>query len=85
MEILKPNQVFFGARNLRSNGPKIWNVLHYHIKTSDNLNSFRSNIYNVGMETIVLAESATYDLKTVDSHKNIILRSFWILPVVGLD
>ena len=41
LEIPKPNQATFGARNLRSYGPKIWNALPYHIKTSDNLNSFK--------------------------------------------
>ena len=57
LEIPKPNQATFGTRNLRSYGPKIWNALPYHIKTSDNLNSFKA-ISNVGMETIVIVESA---------------------------
>ena len=41
---LKPNQATFGTRSLRSYGPKIWNALPYHIKTSDNLNSFKAII-----------------------------------------
>ena len=44
LEILKPNQVTFGTRSLRSYGPKIQNALPDHIKTSDNLNSFKSII-----------------------------------------
>ena len=35
------NQATFGTRSLRSCSPKIWNTLPYHIKTSDNLNSFK--------------------------------------------
>ena len=40
LEIPRPNQATFGTRSLRSYSPKIWNALLYHIKTSDNLNSF---------------------------------------------
>ena len=43
-EISKPNQATFGTRSLWSYGPKIWNALPYHIKTSDNLNSFKATI-----------------------------------------
>ena len=41
LEIPKPNLVTFGKRSLRNYGPKIWNALPYHIKTSDNLNSLK--------------------------------------------
>ena len=44
LEIPKPNQATFGTRSLRSYGQKIWNALPYHIKTSDNLNSFKAII-----------------------------------------
>ena len=44
LEIPKPNQATFGTKSLRSYGPKIWNALAYHIKTSDYLNSFKSII-----------------------------------------
>ena len=30
------NQTTFGARSLMNHGPKIWNVLPYHIKTLKN-------------------------------------------------
>ena len=41
LEIPKPNQANFRRKSLRSYGPKLWNALPYHIKTSDNLNSFK--------------------------------------------
>ena len=44
LEIAKLNQDTFGTKSLRSYGPKIWNTLPYHIKISDNLNSFKSII-----------------------------------------
>ena len=44
LEIAEPNQDTFGTRSLRSYGSKIWNALPYHIKTSDNLNSFKAII-----------------------------------------
>ena len=43
-QIPKPNQATFGTRSLRSYGPKIWNALPCHIKTSDDLKSFKSII-----------------------------------------
>ena len=44
LEIPTPNQATFGARGLRSYGPKRWNALPCHIKTSYNLSSFKSII-----------------------------------------
>ena len=44
LEIPKLNQATFGTKSLRSYDPKIWNALPYHIKTSDNLNSFKAII-----------------------------------------
>ena len=41
LEILKPDQATFGTRSLSSYSPKIWNSLPYHMKTSENLNSFK--------------------------------------------
>ena len=35
------NQVTFGSKSLRVFGPKIWNSLPYHIKSSENLESFK--------------------------------------------
>ena len=31
------NQVSFGDKSFRYYGPKIWNLLHFHIKSSENL------------------------------------------------
>ena len=35
------NQVTFGSKNLRVLGPKVWNILPYHKKSSENLVSFK--------------------------------------------
>ena len=35
------NQVTFGSKNLRIFGPKVWNSLPSHIKSSDNLTVFK--------------------------------------------
>ena len=59
LQISKPNQATFGTRSLRSYGPKIWNAVPYHIKTSNNLNSSKV----IGLETIVLAEFANIRLQ----------------------
>ena len=40
------NQVTFGAKNLKLYGPKVWNSLPFHIKTSENLIQFKSLIKN---------------------------------------
>ena len=42
LEIPKPDQATIGIRSLRSYGSKIWNALPYHIKFSENLNSFKA-------------------------------------------
>ena len=40
------NQVTFGKKSLRILGPKIWNSLPYHIKSSKNLETFKTVIKN---------------------------------------
>ena len=35
------NQVIFGSKSLRVFGPKVWSSLPYHIKSSENLESFK--------------------------------------------
>ena len=40
------NQVTFGKKSLRIFGPKIWNSLPYHIKSSKNLETFKTAIKN---------------------------------------
>ena len=72
LEIPKLNQATFGARSLRSYGPGAWYVLPYHMKTSDNLNSFKSVIkcWDRNHCTCRVCEHMqTYDFKTIDSHK----------------
>ena len=38
------NQVFYGRKSLRTFDPKLWNSLPYHIKSSENLESFKITI-----------------------------------------
>ena len=40
------NQVSFGDKSLRYYGPKIWNSLPFHIKSSKNLEAFENIITN---------------------------------------
>ena len=42
LEIPKVNQVSFGNKSIRSFGPKIWNFLPAHIKSCENLETFKS-------------------------------------------
>ena len=46
LQIPKINQVRFGTKSLRGIGPKIWNTLSYHIKTSENIDIFKKIIKN---------------------------------------
>ena len=47
LEILNYIQVTFGKKCLRIFGPNIWNNLPYHIKSSKNVESFKSFIKNL--------------------------------------
>ena len=38
------NQISFGRKSLKVFGPKIWNNLPYHIKSAENLESFKTMI-----------------------------------------
>ena len=69
LEIPKPNQATLGTRSLRRYSPKKWNALPYHIKTSDNLNRFKSII-----KSIALVESANIRLQDNRVPQNIILK-----------
>ena len=46
LEIPKSNQVRSGTKSLRYLGPKVWNSLPYHIKSSDNLTIIKTLIIN---------------------------------------
>ena len=46
LETPKWNQVTFGAKSLKIYGPKMWNNLPYHIKSSENLEIFKTMIKN---------------------------------------
>ena len=46
LEMPRINQVTFGTRSLRILGPKIWNSLPLHVKSSENLSLFKEVIKN---------------------------------------
>ena len=46
LEIPKSIQIRFGTKSLRYLGPKVWNSLPYHIKSSDNLTIIKTLIIN---------------------------------------
>ena len=52
LDIPKWNQRTFGYKSLKVLGPKIWNNLPYHVKSSENLDTFK-NLLKIGMETCV--------------------------------
>ena len=52
LDIPKWNQRTFCYKSLKVLGPKIWNNLPYHVKSSDNLDTFK-NLLKIGMETCV--------------------------------
>ena len=41
LEISKSNQVSFGTKSLRMQGPWEWNALPFHIKSKENLQAFK--------------------------------------------
>ena len=45
---LKVNQVSYGEKSLRYHGPKVWNSLPFHVKTSKNLKTFKY-VVKIGM------------------------------------
>ena len=49
LEVPIINQVSFGAKSNRCLGPKIWNSLPFHIKSSDSLTAFKGIIKNWDM------------------------------------
>ena len=46
LEVPIINQVTFGAKSIRYVGPKIWNSLPFHIKSSESLTTFKRIIKN---------------------------------------
>ena len=46
LDIPKWNQITFGYKSLKVLGPKIWNNLLYHVKSSDNLDTFKNLFKN---------------------------------------
>ena len=46
LDIPKWNQKPFGYKSLKVLGPKIWNNLPYHVKSSENLDTFKNLLKN---------------------------------------
>ena len=46
LDIPKRNQRTFDYKSLKVLGPKIWNNLQYHVKSSDNLDTFKNLLKN---------------------------------------
>ena len=46
LETPEQNQVTFGVKGLKAHGKKIWNSPPSHIKSSKNLNIFKSSMKN---------------------------------------
>ena len=46
LSVPKVNQVSYGEKSLRCYGPKIWNSLPIHLKSCENLNTFKDIIKN---------------------------------------
>ena len=46
LDIPKWNQRTFGYKSLKVLGPKIWNNLPYHVKSSENLDTFKDLLKN---------------------------------------
>ena len=46
LDIPKWNQITFGYKSLKVLGPKIWNNLPHHIKSSENLDIFKNLLKN---------------------------------------
>ena len=44
MIIPESNQISYGKKSLRIYGPKLWNSVPYHIKSSENLEYFKRTI-----------------------------------------
>ena len=46
LDIPKQNQKTFGYKSLEVLGPKRWNNLPYHVKSSENLDTFKNLLKN---------------------------------------
>ena len=66
LNIYVVNQVNYGTKSLRSFGPKIWNPLPHHVKSVENLETFKKII--IGMACLVTVLFVVW--KTF--HKNLL-------------
>ena len=52
LDIPKWNQKTFGYKSLKVLGPKIWNNLPYHVKSSENLDIFKKSVKKFGWKPV---------------------------------
>ena len=70
LDIPKVNQVSFGNKSIRSFGPKIWNSLTPHIKSCENLKTFKRVIKNWDGMLATVEYAKTSHLKcSKNTHK----------------
>ena len=50
LSVPKVNQVSYGEKSLRFYGPVIWKTLRVHIKTSENLKTFKEGCVRVDLD-----------------------------------
>ena len=43
-KLRNPNQVSYGTKSLRIQGPRVWNALPFYIKSKENLQAFKVEI-----------------------------------------
>ena len=68
---LKVNQVSYGEKSLRYHGPKVWNSLPFHVKTSENLKIFKDIIKNW--------DGSTCNCRVCQSWTELCLFKFFLL------
>ena len=51
LSVPKVNQVSYGEKSLRYHGSTIWNSLPFHVKTSENLKTFKDIVKNWNFST----------------------------------
>ena len=64
LSVPKVNQVSYGEKSLRFYGPKIWNLLPLHVKTSENVKTFKDIIVVHVTEGCVRVELNLFCLKS---------------------
>ena len=81
LEVPIINQVTFGAKSIRYLGPKIWNSLPFHIKSSESLsdcNETRTPNHLVHKRTLNhLAKLAKWISRLLRARSSLTFRQLW--------